>query len=693
MSQIHSILKKHLTVILFFVFSILIEMISVCSIEKSPFISHPWIWLGLLITISGCMIMMRSELARLITGLFFMILQSLICMIMAVLYDMAGQYFDFGMLNLRNDAFGILENIPMDFITFYTAFFFCMIFAVSTLRRRKRSLLSERTSISESASSAGTDSAKETRSGEERETSRRIPVRLVTGALIAAAGLIMTSVTIYKININRSSFYDNLKNSSDRSVYSSYGISGNLINEFAGGLLFTDKKLYSDEKIENFIYTDVSEPSEYFGVSKDNNVVIVLVESLEWFGFMKNEYLPNALPLTEEQYADLFPNLTAFYNSSIAMTDFHSKEKTDISETLSILGSYPTRGYINYDYYEESMPQTIPNILRTLYNDRYVINSYHNGYKNFYNRATVHRTYGFTHFYCAEEMYDISDKMLQDGLTDTELMHDYMNEGERNLDSEMIALCKDMMFPEDKPFFTYITSITMHGMYYERANLSEHKEKLLSVYTERTGSKEEELLINYLTTVMEFDKALGLMMDDLREKGLLDHTTVILFGDHNCYYQDLSNYVKNIYDYDTEMDYSDLYRVPLMIYDEHVGHKEVDKFTCTSDIAPTILDLLGIRYFNNLYYGRSVLSPDESVIYSRAYNFFVDDGIVAKSLSVPLFRGKEVTDSDWNSFRDRGETLIDKLEYCDQIFEGDFFTRSENREHFRQKLMEINSDR
>lgn len=671
-----SFIQKNLTVILFFIFSILIEMIAVYSIEKSPFLSHPWIWLGALITVCGIMIMVKKERAKIIIGLVFMILQSIICMIMAVLYEMAGQYFDFGMLNLRNDAFGILENIPMDFVTFYTAFFFCAIFIVTTFRRARRMSMAANTD----------DSEQKNQSSENKK-------RLLTGAIIALIGITLNAVAVYQTNKNRSSFYDGLKNSTDRSVYSSYGINGNLINEFAGGLVFTDKEILPDNRIEDFIYSEVSDPTEYFGISKDNNVVVILVESLEWFGMLKNDILPNALPLTDEQYAELFPNLTAFYNNGIVMTDFHSKEKTDISETMSILGSYPTRGYINYDYYEQNMPQTIPNILRSLYGDDIVINSFHNGRKNFYNRAVAHETYGFSHFYYAEEMYNMSDKLLSEGLTDTEIMHDYMNEGERNLDSEMIALCKNIMFPENERFFTYITSITMHGMYYDRNNLKAHKEKLLSIYTDRIGSEEEALLINYLTTVMEFDKALGLIMDDLRDKNLLDHTTVLLFGDHNCYYQELSNYVKDIYDYDTKMDYSDLYLVPLMIYDENIGHKVIDKFTCTADIAPTLLDLLGIRYYSNMYYGNSVFSDKESVIYSRAYNFFVDDGIVAKSLSRPLFKGKNITDADWDDFRSRGSTLIDKLEYCDQIFEGDFFSDPDHEQKYKNKMLDINSDR
>ena len=699
--KLSRIIHKNLTVILFFVFSILIEMIAVYSIEKNPFISHPWIGLGALITVSGIMVMIKSEQTRLIIGLIFLILQSVFCMIMAVLYDMAGQYFDFGMLNLRNDAFGILENIPMDFVTFYTAFFFCMIFAVVTLRRRRRQLDTKaHAEITSAKTVTDTKSKKDQQGSSTPDTEKKSKSagkenrnRIIAGAVIAIAGICMNATAIYQTNKNRSSFYDNLRYSTDKSVYSAYGINGNLINEFAGGLIFNEKQVMADEKVEDFIYAEVSEPTEYFGISKGNNVVVVLVESLEWFGMLKNDILPNALPLTDEQYAELFPNLTAFYNDSVVMSDFHSKRRPDISETLSILGSYPTRGYINYDYYEEEIPQTIPNILRTLYDDRYVINSYHNGRKNFYNRSTVHETYGFTHFYSAEEMYDISDQLIADGVTDKEIMHDYMNEGERNLDSEMIELCKDMMFPTDKPFFTYITSITMHGMFYDRNNLAEHKEKLLSVYADRKGTAEEDLLINYLSTVMEFDKALGVMMDDLRDKGLLDHTTIILFGDHNCYYQELSNYVKDIYDYDTKMDYSDLYLVPLMIYDEKLGHQVIDKFTCTADIAPTILDLLGIRYYSNMYYGHSVFADEESVIYSRASSFFVDGGLVAKSLSSPLYKQAVTQTVTGKISVKRGSILVDKLEYCDQIFEGEYFSDPENEQTFKNNMLNINQDR
>lgn len=107
--------------------------------------------------------------------------------------------------------------------------------------------------------------------------------------------------------------------------------------------------------------------------------------------------------------------------------------------------------------------------------------------------------------------------MLAEGKIKETTMHDYLSKGERNLDSEMIETCKDVMFPTDKRFYTYITTITMHGIYYERDNLKEHMEKLRSVYTPK-GTGEEAILMNYVSTVMEFDKALGVMMKDLEKR-------------------------------------------------------------------------------------------------------------------------------------------------------------------------------
>jgi phosphoglycerol transferase MdoB-like AlkP superfamily enzyme len=180
------------------------------------------------------------------------------------------------------------------------------------------------------------------------------------------------------------------------------------------------------------------------------------------------------------------------------------------------------------------------------------------------------------------------------------------------------------------------------------------------------------------------------MMDDLEEKGLLDNTTILMFGDHNSYYQQLSNYVKDIEDYNTDNYYTDLYKVPLMIYDSDLGHQVIDKYTCTADIAPTLLDLTGINYYSNLYYGHSIFDDEESVMYSRAYGFFSGEGIVARSLNSILYKAPSVGKEYEEYFDNEARKLVEKIKYCDQIFYQDYFADEEHYDKFVEKMKTIN---
>ena len=100
-----------------------------------------------------------------------------------------------------------------------------------------------------------------------------------------------------------------------------------------------------------------------FTTGSDKKPYIVLGNML--VKAMKEEY-PNALDIPQEVLSELYPNLTEYYNQSVVMTNFHSREKTDIAETISIMGSYPTGAYVNYEFAGNTIPYTLPNTLKTL---------------------------------------------------------------------------------------------------------------------------------------------------------------------------------------------------------------------------------------------------------------------------------------------------------------------------------------
>ena len=519
-------------------------------------------------------------------------------------------------------------------------------------------------------------------------------------------------------------------NGKAKSSYSAYGVTGNLLGEFIGAM-FPDKSTMPNETIEKFIY-DLDavwdeDDSDYFGVSKGNNVITILGETLEWFSFMSDaSKYPNALKLTPEDMEYLFPTMTAFTRDSVNMTNFHSREKTDISETLSIMGHYPTTAYIKYDYYENAMPLAIPNILNTmteeLGTESVQSRSYHNGFKTFYNRDDVHRAFGFEGL---TDMYDMAFKAQLDyesGKADELTFINHMKFGERNLDSEMIEVCKDEMFPTDKRFYTYITTITMHGIYYDRNNLEQWDQKLRATLGNRMPNPndhdlKDDLLYHYMTAAMELEAAMKLMMEELATRpdertadpndSLLDNTTIVVFGDHNAYYHSLSKYVKDIYDYKTEKRYTDLYNVPLMVYDKKLTAKirengdynksgetqgnyriEVDKFTCTADIASTILDLLGIRHYENMFYGTSVFSDKESVMYSRAYDTFIASGIVGRSVNSLLYCHPN---ADVAAYKEGALELVEKIKHCDYIYKQNYFACFGKMEMYRNNFKWLNS--
>ncbi len=651
MQTLKKFLRQNFIPLFFALCAILIELTAVYVTTGSLGVREPWLYLSVLCLFTAGQYFFPSNKARHIFSMAVLSVLAAGTLVLVVVFDMTGTVFDFSMLNLRNDAMAILESIPLNFV--YTAVAGILISAFIAFGRS----FDDGTPVGLTKARKGT------------------VVAICVMCTFCFVGVAHTSLT----RITTQDPVQEQVYGEDEGGYADLGVMGTFLTEVYVGL-GQQVDVGDVQEIADFLYQEEAKPSYLHGVAKDYNVVTVLCESLEWFAFLRDDTLyPYGHKVSEDVLRSLYPNLYEFMESSYVMTNFHAREKTDISENLTLMGNYPLWYYTNYDYPENNLAHSLPHVMKNLYGvDSY---SFHNGTETFYNRSEyLTNAIGFADFISSADM---------------DMENAYYN-GQRNLDSEMILACKEQMFPTDRRFNTYITTISMHGQYSHRENLQRHYDTLDSLgilpLTEGEDLDENANAFRYYAaTAMELDAAVGEMMTYLREQDLLKNTVVVLFSDHSAYYQSMTNYIKDIYPQSDPTHVSELYRVPLMIkIGDQASQVVVDKFTCTADVLPTIMDLLGIRYYENLYYGHSVFAEEESILYSRAYDVFMTDKMYFTSMQHITWKDGTADEAYISQVAARAEKLMKKYGYVNRMFAGDYF-RGERLQEFEENMRNLNA--
>ena len=487
--------------------------------------------------------------------------------------------------------------------------------------------------------------------------------------------------------------------------YKKFGTYGYISNMLFANSQSVVKKL-TDKTIEymNSGNRYSSNSSEVFGVDEGNNVIVVMMESLEWFGFGDGTYDPNVENLSYE----LTPNIYSLIygedyltdtdnvnkaNDSVIATNYYSKSKTNFSEAQAILGFYPTGQNLtdiagsDYDKSTNALGYSLPNMLKKL---GYTTNYVHSNVIDFYDRDKTHGNLGFDNVIGKDNLVDENGDKIYTG---SDLSWDHWAS-----EADFVRNAMDYIVPEtDNPFYTFYLNVSSHGSYeynkneddcvryrdyvmygaddcilvdaetdepfldleenvitdvetlqsvYPNANYkwllnesvleedqpldsqseevqaddnpTENKytyttwyQNVLDNYYDEDPSLCEELLY-YQCGIMGLDEAIGAIVDRLKEIGEYDNTTILLFSDHYSYYANLSNRFKGL----ELLDYSsmEVNRIPMILSSpglksEHSGEYTVTtRFTTTYDIIPTIFDLLGIEFNENLYLGSSVFA-------------------------------------------------------------------------------------
>lgn len=467
---------------------------------------------------------------------------------------------------------------------------------------------------------------------------------------IVLLSVFLVIFTVFSSGIKVFSRFNNTVNITTfkRASLEEYGILGYYLKEANIIVLGLSLNNYSNIG-DDLIPVEESLPSEYFGLMEDANILTIMVESLQPFAV--NEVLtPNLYRMTKEGL--YFPNN-------------YSENKTNVSEMIGIAGNYPSIQLLNNSYVYD-FSHALPSILSKGY--QYQTAYFHDNHGDFYSREKLMEPLGFTETYFHNDLFPGVERWTWNG--------DY------TLDSVTVEKILNEMDFNNGPFYYYWSSLSMHGPY----NYGPMNKLLFEdlgyfgaidqasatgdwVNPLEDGAEADRLRIrHYQAAVMDFDVALGRVLQELEDANVLDNTIVVLFGDHNVYYHDLHLV---LHDADASEYYNmDLYEAFLGIYNpiltetylETHESNEIIKFVSPYNIVPTLFDLLGLVYNQNIMLGETVFSDQDEIFYSHKLTGFFNNKLYSDDGYDIVYYKEEVSEEYVNEFVAICEEQRERLE-------------------------------
>lgn len=393
--------------------------------------------------------------------------------------------------------------------------------------------------------------------------------------------------------------------------------------------------------INSQVTNELAPQSPLYGTQSGKNVIMIMCETCEQYGFVE----------------DYTPNYYRLKNMSLYYDEFFSAAKSNYTydaefKSLSSMMYYQADNYY-YSYVQNAYPTLLPNMLAF---EGYTANSFHNYNKTFFNRDKIHLNFGFDSY-----------SALEDLVSDPKYYYP--------LDRDMFEQFKDRIAPiQENPFFSFVITVTPHGPhdfyrdefkpYYDILNQDlRFKDELLEFKT-------------ILAAHMNFDEGLGLLLDDLEAKNLMDDTIIVLFSDHKNY---SSQHITLEKTPNSNIPF-EIEKVPFMIYAKGLEVGVSHLVSSHYDITPTLLDLLGISFYKDFYYGQSFFienREDKPIILS--YSSWIT------STHRVQFGQVVMGTLDERTYFEIKEDIFKTIQFYEKIFFSDYFT-TENQFYLIEML-------
>lgn len=389
-------------------------------------------------------------------------------------------------------------------------------------------------------------------------------------------------------------------------------------------------------EVSNYVKSNQINPnSELFGVAKDQNIIVISLESLQEF----------AINL-EVNGEEVTPFLNQFIQECYYFNNFYqqtSQGKTSDAEFITENSLYAAdRGSAFYAK-SQNQYESLASIFK---GQGYYTAVFHANEKEFWNRETMYEALGFDHFFDESAFLVNEENSFGWGLTDEAFFEQTL----------------DYLKGLPQPFYAKLLTLTNHYPF----EIPEQYQYI------SPGETNNEIVNHYITTVRYLDEALKSFITNLKESGLYDNTIIVMYGDHyglsESYYEDLAILLQE--EEITLNRHLDLQRVPFII---HLPNQEEGEVVSTVsgqiDMKPTLLNLVGLPVNAYINFGQDLFAADRrELIVLRDGSFIGSEYRYADSTCLRSDSGELVDQSFCESLE---KVAVQDLYYSDLILNKD----------------------
>ena len=334
---------------------------------------------------------------------------------------------------------------------------------------------------------------------------------------------------------------------------------------------------------------------KFKGIEEDKNIIIIQLESIQ--DFLVNKKINGK---------EIMPNLNKFLNDNIRFTNMHMQSySTTADSEHSVMNSiYPMENGMSFSrYYTNSYDD-----IYKLYNNKNYFTSYmHGNYPYFWNRGNVYGRLNIDKLEFIQDFEDVSERINGD------------------LSDELLYIqAVDKIKQYENPFMVTVVSASSHTPF-TLSGINERDEKV----TIDVGKYKDTYFGNYLEAANYADYALGKFFDKLKQEGLYDNTTILLYGDHNgliMYDEEMLDFLKqlnpDINDVEIKLNYT---KVAAGMKLSESGKAVINKPVNKLDIKPTLAYLFnledGISIGTNMFESKDFVCLNNGRIITDKYYY------------------------------------------------------------------------